>query len=113
MNFGVTGEAAPNAASSRVARYSCAARVAVSYDLLGLPLAAWKRALLVRVGGDKACVDRKYIGAQPLCNAALNDALEHMTQQISLRRSQPNGTVKANKYRPFSAPNPAERVGDS
>jgi hypothetical protein len=30
MNFGVTGEAAPNAASSRVARYSCAARVAVS-----------------------------------------------------------------------------------
>ena len=30
MNFGVTGDAAPNAASSRVARYSCAARVAVS-----------------------------------------------------------------------------------
>ena len=30
MNFGVTGEAAPNAAPSRVARYSCAARVAGS-----------------------------------------------------------------------------------
>ena len=24
-----------------------------------------------------------------------------------------NGTVKANKYRPFSASNPVERVGDS
>jgi hypothetical protein len=30
MNFGVTGEAAPNAASSSVAKYSRAARVAVS-----------------------------------------------------------------------------------
>jgi hypothetical protein len=27
--------------------------------------------------------------------------------------SQRNGTVKANKYRPFSASNPPERVGDS
>jgi hypothetical protein len=29
------------------------------------------------------------------------------------RRSKRGGTVKANKYRPFSASNPAERLGDS
>jgi hypothetical protein len=57
-------------------------------DLLGLPLAAWIRALLVGVSGDKACVDRKSIGAhQPFCHAALNDALEHMTQQIALAKA--------------------------
>jgi hypothetical protein len=49
MNFGVTGEAAPNAASSSVARYSCAARVAVSLISSGFhsrlePIAAcWRR----------------------------------------------------------------------
>jgi hypothetical protein len=30
MNFGITGDAAPNAASSKVAKYSCSAQVAVS-----------------------------------------------------------------------------------
>jgi hypothetical protein len=35
MNFGVTGEAAPNAASSSAARYSCAARLAVSLIFSG------------------------------------------------------------------------------
>ena len=35
--------------------------------------------------------------------------------EVSVRRALNNlpGTVKANKYRPFSASNPVERVGDS
>jgi hypothetical protein len=41
--------------------------------------------LLIGVGRTQAGVDRKSIGAhQPFCHAALNDALEHMTQQIAL-----------------------------
>ena len=35
MNFGVTVEAAPNAASSKVAKYSCATWVAVSLSSSG------------------------------------------------------------------------------
>jgi hypothetical protein len=63
MNFGVTGEASPNAASSRAAKYSCA-------DLFRLPLAAWNRSLLVGVGRNQAGVDRKPVGA----DQALGDA---------------------------------------
>ena len=67
--------------------FACGAN-RVLLDLLRLPVLAWNRALLVGVGGDKACVDRKSIGAdQPLCHAALNDALEHMTQQIALAKA--------------------------
>jgi hypothetical protein len=81
MNFGVTGEAAPNAASSRVARYSCAARVAASLISSGLPLAAWNRSLLVGIGRDQAGIDRKPIGAnQALRDTALHHALEKAAQ---------------------------------
>jgi len=88
MNFGVTGEAAPNAASSRVARYSCAARVAASLISSGLPLAAWNRSLLVGVGRDHAGVDRKPIGAnQALSDTALHHALERR-RSMSLWRKR-------------------------
>jgi hypothetical protein len=57
-------------------------------DLLRFPVLARNRALLVGVGGDEAGVDRKSVGAhQPLCHAALNDALEHMTQQTALAKA--------------------------
>ena len=60
----------------------------VLLDFLRLPVLACNRALLVGVDGDEACVDRKSIGAhQPLCQAALNDALERMTQQIALAKA--------------------------
>ena len=60
----------------------------VLLDLLKLPVLACNRALLVGVGGDEAGVDRKSIGAhQPLRHTALNDALEHMTQQIALAKA--------------------------
>ena len=79
MNFGVTGDAAPNAASSRVARYSCAARNRVLLDLLRLPVPCllWEPGpLLVGVRGDEAGVDRKSVGAaSALCHAALNGPL--------------------------------------
>jgi hypothetical protein len=77
MNFGVTGEAAPNAVSSRVIRYSCAARVAGFIDLIGLPLAAWNRSLLVGVGGDQTGVDRNPVGA----NQALSDTALHKSSR--------------------------------
>ena len=53
MNFGVTGDAAPNAALSKMARYSLRGANRGSLDLLRLPLAAWNRSLLVGVGSDK------------------------------------------------------------
>ena len=77
MNFGVTGDAAPNAALSKVARYLCLARVAVSLISSGLPLAAWNRSLLICVGRNRAGVNRKSVGAdQAYCDATLHHALE-------------------------------------
>ena len=84
MNFGVTGDAVPNAALSKVAQDIRARREPRSLDLLRLPVLACNRALLVRVRSDKTRVDRKSIGAhQPLCQAALNDGLEKAAQQIA------------------------------
>ena len=88
MNFGVTGEAAPNAASSSVARYSRAARPAFVPDLLGFQSSLANRALLVGVGGDQAGIDREAIGAnQALRHAASNDGLEQMPQEIALAKA--------------------------
>ena len=88
MNFGVTGDAAPKAASSSVARYSRAARQALSFDLLRLPVVAWNRALLIGVGGDQAGIDGKSIGAdQPFGHAALDDGFEQMAQDIALAKA--------------------------
>ena len=89
MNFGVTGDAAPNAASSSVARYSCVARVAVSLISSDFHSLAWNRSLLIGVGRDQAGVDRKPVGAdQALCDATLHHALEQPTQR-SLSRKRP------------------------
>jgi hypothetical protein len=66
MNFGVTGDAAPNAAFIERGKVLLRGSGRGFLDLLGLPFAAWNRALLVGIGGDKACVDRKSIGAQSL-----------------------------------------------
>jgi hypothetical protein len=63
MNFGVTGDAAPNAAFIERGKVLLRGSGRGFLDLLGLPFAAWNRALLVGIGGDKACVDRKSIGA--------------------------------------------------
>ena len=84
----MTGDAAPNAAASRVRKIFARGANRVLLDFLRLPVLACNRALLVGVGGDEARVDRKSIGAhQPLCQAALNDALERMTQQIALAKA--------------------------
>ena len=88
MNFGVTGEAAPNAASSSVARYSRAARPAFSLISSGFQSLARNRALLVGVGGNQAGVDRKPVGAdQPFCHAALDDGLEQVAQHVALAKA--------------------------
>jgi len=46
-------------------------------------------------------------------DAAIEALFERLARLPVLDRRSPDGTVKANKYRPFSVPNPAERVGDS
>src|ERR1700721_3064777 len=61
----------------------------VLLDLLRLPLAAWNRALLVRVRSDKTRVDRKSVGGdQTLRQAPLNDGLEK-GRSMSLWRKRP------------------------
>ena len=94
MNLGVTGEAAPNAASSSVARYSARGASRVFLEFLRVPILAWNRALLVGVGGDEARIDREPLGPdQALRHAALNDALKQMTQRIA-RQSGHAGSEK-------------------
>ena len=78
MNFGVTADAAPKAASS----------TGLVLDLLRLPFVARDRALLVRVRGNQAGVDGESIGSdQPFGHAALNDGLEQMTKDIALAKA--------------------------
>ena len=88
MNFGATGDAAPNAASSRVARYSCATRTAFSLISSGFQsLLETERCLLASATMRLASTANPLRDHQPLCHAALNDALEHMTQQIALAKA--------------------------
>ena len=49
----------------------------VRADVGGLPLAAWKRTVLVGVGRDEARIDSKAVAAnQTLSEAALHDRLK-------------------------------------
>ena len=51
----------------------------------GIPVDARRGALFVRVSLDQTGVHRKVLAAdQPLANAALDDRLEHMAQQITV-----------------------------
>ena len=85
MNFGVTSLAAPKAASSRVARYSFTARLAVSGSTLLVPLISRDRALLVGVRHDQAGIDREALAADEACrDARLDDALEHAPEDIAV-----------------------------
>jgi hypothetical protein len=57
-------------------------------DLLRLPVLARNRALLVRVRGDEAGVDRKSIGAdQALGDTALHHALKKAAQHVALAKA--------------------------
>ena len=82
MNFGVTGVAAPKAASSSTARYSSTARL----DFSGA--AHWSPSmprLAVRVCPDQAAVNGEAITAdQPFRHASADDRLEHAAQQVAL-----------------------------
>ncbi|MDH7809566.1 hypothetical protein P3T33_004726 [Rhizobium sp. AN67] len=68
MNFGVTGDAAPNSASSRT--------VSV---LLCFPLSSWYRTLLVGIRCNKAGIDGK-----SFCEASLHYRFKNMSQNIVL-----------------------------
>src|ERR1700733_2666187 len=60
----------------------------VLLDFLRLPVLACNRALLVGVGGDEACVDRKSVGGdQTLRQAPLNDGLEKAAQHVALAKA--------------------------
>jgi hypothetical protein len=74
MNLGVTSLAAPNAASSRTARYSSTARPACLWRQTRGPFDA---IAVAGVGLDQAGVDSKAFATdQTLSNAALQYALE-------------------------------------
>jgi hypothetical protein len=58
-NFGITSVAAPQAVSSRVARYSFTARLAPFRIAIFAPVLTRDRALLVGIGLDQARIDCK------------------------------------------------------
>jgi flavin-dependent dehydrogenase len=58
------------------------------------------------VPNKRICV----VGAGPSGIAAAKNCILFGLDVVVFEK---DGTVKANKYRPFSVPNPAERVGDS
>jgi hypothetical protein len=82
MNFGVTGVAAPKAASSSTARYSSIARLAAFWRQA---VRARDAALAVGVGRNQAGVDGEAFPAdQALRHAASHHGLEQLAQQITL-----------------------------
>jgi hypothetical protein len=89
MNFGITDDAAPNAASSKVAKYSCSARVAVSLISSGFPS---------RVGTDRRLLSSAAIRLAQTANpSALTkpSAIQRCTtlwkrrRRVSLSRKRP------------------------
>jgi hypothetical protein len=81
MNFGITGDAAPNAASSEVAKYSCSARVAVSLISSGFHS---------RSGTDRCLLSSAAIGLAQTANpSALTKplAIQRCTTLSKRRRS--------------------------
>ena len=82
MNFGVTSVAAPNAASSRTARYSFDG---ASRGLRRKSLLALDTLLPVRLRLDQAGIDRKAFAAdQALTDAAPQHRLKQPSEQVAL-----------------------------
>src|ERR1700730_6284880 len=84
MNFGTVSLAAPQAASSRVSRYSRTDRrvlATASQSTSSDPAAA----LLVGIGSNQAGIDSKGRPInQPFCHAASDHGLEQLAQQIAI-----------------------------
>ena len=84
-NFGVTFVAVPKAASSRVARYSRVARLAVSGSMSLLHLLPLTERAAIGIGLDQAGVNGKAFTAnQVLCDARSNNALKNKPQDITI-----------------------------
>ena len=84
MNLGVTSLAAPNAASSRTARYSSTARPAASGGGRQ-PRGTFDAGAVAGVGLDQTGVDGKALAAdQTLVDAALQHGLEQPAQQVAV-----------------------------
>ena len=86
MNLGVTGEAAPNAASSSVARYSRAARAA---SFLSSSDSNPCLALLVGVGGDEARIDREPLGPDQALQPCSAERRSEREAPIDVSRATP------------------------
>ena len=88
MNFGVTGDAAPNAALSKVARYSRAARTAFSLISSGFQSLLGIERCLFASAAMRLRVDRKPVGGdQALGDTALHHALEKAAQHVALAKA--------------------------
>ena len=82
MNFGTTGVDAPKAASSSVARYSCAARLAASG---GSPAAPSTLFCLLASALIQAAIDNKALAAnETFFNAPREHGLEQPAQEIAV-----------------------------
>jgi hypothetical protein len=82
MNLGVTSVAAPNAASSRTARYSS---TPAAYRVRRQPRSTIDPGALADVGPDQAGVDGKPFAAdKPFLDATLQHGLEQPPQQVAV-----------------------------
>ena len=90
----MTSLAAPNAASSSVARYSLAARLTEHrIELFAAPLRSRDRTLLVGVRRNQARIDRKPFAAnQTGPDARADDTLEHTAKNIAVAEAVIAGT---------------------
>src|SRR5207302_9725898 len=107
MNFGVTSLAAPNAASSRTARYSSTARPAASG---GRPRGTLDSVAVAGVGLDQAGIDGKALTAdQSLVDAALQHCLEQTSQKVTIAKAAVAVLRGCRMVRPRAAePEPAK-----
>src|SRR5580704_18137185 len=81
MNFGVTGDAAPKAASSSVARYSRTARQTLSLTSSGFHSSLGTERCLF------ASAAIRLASTATFGHAALNDGLEQMAKDIALAKA--------------------------
>src|SRR3954462_8702640 len=85
MNFGTVSLAAPQAASSRVSRYSRTDRRVLAMASQSTSSDPGGRALLIGIGGNQAGIDRKGSPVdQSFGHAAPDHGFEQLAQQIAI-----------------------------
>src|SRR5664279_2846178 len=102
MNFGVVSLAAPKAASSRVARYSFTARLAVSGSHVFCHSAPGIERCLLGISLDQARIHGKPFAANEAgCDTSLDHTLEYLTKDAAVAEALIASTRERRMIRDF------------